>query len=157
MAQERYVILAAAYALATSAKCSCNIIAGASVGATIVEIGVSVDAASGRCLVELFESTQAANGTGATATGAKQTGGFVGVDTVGPNCTYGTKYTTNPTTITVLKSWRFPAPGPFVIQFPLGREPQSLVSGATKYKAIGIQLTVDTGTPNSDSYMEWEE
>jgi hypothetical protein len=157
MASERYTIIADAFALSTTGKTACNIIAGASVSATIVEIGASVAAVTGRCLMELFESTQATAGTVGSSTGAKQIGGFIGVDTVGPNCTYGREYSAEPTVLTVLKSWWFPCPGPMVIQFPLGREPQSLVSGATKYKAIGIRLTVDTGTPNAEAYIEWEE
>jgi hypothetical protein len=157
MAAARYSALAAAFALSTSAKTAVNIIPGATLPITIVEIGVSADEATGRVFVELFESTQAGAGTPGASSGAKQMGGFVAGDTTGPLATYGLKYSGEPTTLTVLKSWRFPAPGPFVIQFPLGREPQSLVSGSTKYKALGIRLTVDSGTPNSDSYIEWEE
>jgi hypothetical protein len=152
-----YSIIADAFALGTSGKTALNVIPGATLPIIIVEIGVSVDAASGRCLVELFESTQATAGTAGSAAGAKQLRGFVTGDTTGPNATYGREYSAEPTVLTVLKHWWFPAPGPFVIQFPLGREPQSLVSGATKYKALGIRLKVDTGTPNADAYLEWEE
>jgi hypothetical protein len=152
----RYVVLASAFALSTSGKTAVNIIPGATLPIIIVEIGVSVDAATGRCFVELFESTQATAGT-TTATGAKQMGGFVAGDTTGPLATYGHNYSAEPTALVVLKSWRFPCPGPFVIQFPLGREPQSLVSGSTKYKALGIRLLVDSGTPNADAFCEWEE
>jgi hypothetical protein len=152
-----YIVQATSFALATGGKTAINLIAGATLPLTLVEIGVSLDAASGRCLVELFESTQAGAGTAGATSGAKQLRGFVAGDTTGPLATYGLKYSAEPTTLTVLKSWRFPCPGPFVIQFPLGREPQSLVSGSTKYKALGIRLSVDSGTPNSDSYIEWEE
>jgi hypothetical protein len=156
MAAPAFTIVADAFVLSTSGKTACLVIPGATQPVTLVEIGVSVDAATGRVLVELVESTQAGAGT-TTGTGAKQVRGFVAGDTTGPIATYGRKYSAEPTTLTVLKSWRFPAPGPFVIQFPLGREPQSLVSGATKYKGIGIRLTVDTGTPNADAYLEFEE
>lgn len=152
-----YVLLADAFALGTTGKTALNIIPGATLPIIIVEFGVSIDAASGRCFVELFESTQATAGTAGSSTGAKQLRGFVAGDTTGPLATYGREFTAEPTVITVLKSWRFPAPGPFVIQFPLGREARSLVSGATKYKALGLRLSVDSGTPNSDSYIEWEE
>lgn len=152
-----YVALASAFALSTSAKTAVNLIAGASLPLTLVEIGVSVDVGTGRCLVDLFESTQATAGTPAASTGAKQLRGFVAGDTTGPLATYGLKYSAEPTALTVLKSWIFPCPGPFVIQFPLGREVQSLVSGSTKYKALGIRLTIDTGTPNANAYLEWEE
>lgn len=158
MGHQRFTILADTFALATTAKTACNVIAGSSAALMIVEIGVSVDQGTGRCFVELFESTQAGAGSGSTATGAKQIGGYVSVTDGTPLCTYARKYTTTePTVLTVLKSWRFPCPGPFVIQFPLGREPESLLSGSTNHKALGFRLSVDTGTPNSDSYLEWEE
>jgi hypothetical protein len=149
--------LADAFALSTAGKTALNIIPGATLPIILVEISVSIDAATGRCLVELFESTQATAGTAGATTGAKQVRGFVAADTTGPLATYGREFTAEPTVLTVLKSWRFPAPGPFVLQFPLGREPRSLVSGATKYKALGLRLSVDAGTPTSDSYVEWEE
>jgi hypothetical protein len=152
----RYSIIADAFTLSTTPKTACNVIAGTTV-ARIIEIGASVNAASGRCLVELFESTQATAGTVGSSTGAKQIGGFVSGDTAGPASTYGREYSAEPTVLTVLKSWWFPCPGPLVIQFPLGREPQTLVSSATKYKAIGIRLSVDTGTPTCEAYLEFEE
>jgi hypothetical protein len=153
----RYTIIADAFALSTSGKTALLIIPGATLPVTLIEIGVSVDSATARCLVELVESTQAGAGTAGSSSGAKQVGGFVAGDTTGPLATYGREYSAEPTVLTVLKHWRFPAPGPFVIQFPLGREPESLVSGATKYKALGIRLTADTGTPAADAYLEWQE
>lgn len=152
-----YSIPFSAFALSTSAKTAALIIPGATLPVTLVEFSVSVDAASGRCLVELVESTQAGAGTAGASSGAKQVRGFVAGDTTGPLATYGIKYTAEPTTLTVLKQWRFPCPGPFVMQFPLGREVQSLVSGSTKYKALGLRLTIDTGTPNAEGYLDWEE
>lgn len=152
----RYTIVADAFALSTSAKTACNVIASATIPFVIVELGVSVDASTGRCFVELFESTQAGAGT-CTGTGAKQTGGYTAGTDGTPESTYGREYSAEPTTLTVLKSWRFLAPGPFVIQFPLGREPASLLSGSTNHKALGFRLTMDTGTPNADAYLEWEE
>ena len=151
-----YTVNSSTFALATSAKTAIQIIPGAVLPITIVEIGVSVNVGTGRCFVELVECTQAGAGT-ATGTGAKQLRGFVAATDTAPGATYGVKYSAEPTTQTVLQSWWFPCPGPFVLQFPLGREPMSLVSGSTKYKALGIRLTIDTGTPNSDSYIVWEE
>jgi len=152
-----FSILADAFALATGGKTALLVIPGATLPIVLVEFGVSVDAATGRCLVELVESTQAGAGTAGSSAGAKQLRSFVAGDTTGPLATYGRKYSAEPTTLTVLKSWRFPCPGPLVLQFPLGREVHSLVSGATKYKALGLRLSVDSGTPNSDAYLEWEE
>lgn len=153
---QRFTIIADTFALTTTAKTACNVIAGSAVAFCIAEIGASVDSGSGRCFVELFESTQATAGT-LTNTGAKQLGGYASGTDATPGCTYGRKYSAEPTVLTVLKSWWFPCPGPFVLQFPLGREPYSLLSGSTNHKALGIRLKVDTGAPNSDSYLEWEE
>jgi hypothetical protein len=152
----RYTIIADAFALTTTAKTACNVIASATIPFTIVEFGVSVDAATGRFLVELFESTQAGAGT-ATGTGAKQIGGYTAGTDGTPESTYGREYSAEPTALTVLKHWWCACPGPLVVQFPLGREPQSLLSGSTNHKALGIRVKVDTGTPNCDAYLEWEE
>ena len=148
--------LNARMASTTTAKTACNVIASATLPFVIVEFGVSVDQATGRCFVELFESTQAGAGT-ATGTGHKQIGGYTAGTDGTPESTYGREYSAEPTVLTVLKSWRFACPGPLVIQFPLGREPVSLLSGSTNHKALGIRLSVDTGTPNADAYLEWEE
>ena len=146
-----------AFALTTAFKTLALVIPGATLPVTIIEIGVSVDAGAGRFTVDLFESTQAGAGTAGASTGAKQTGGFVAGDTTGPLATYGVRYTAEPTVVTSLKTWIVPAPGPLVIQFPLGREPESLVSGATKYKALGLRVLIDSGTPNAYGYIEWQE
>lgn len=151
-----WVVNAAAFALSTSAKTAINLIAGSAVGINaITEIGVSIDTTA-TCLVELCESTQAGAGTAGSSSGAKQVRGFMAGDTTAPTITYGTAFSAEPTTLTRLKAWRFTGPGPFVIQSPLGREPESLLSGSTKYKALALRLTASTGTPNSDSYIEWE-
>jgi hypothetical protein len=152
----QYTIIADAYPLTTTAKTACNVIASATKSFVIIEFGVSVDQGTGRCFVELFESTQAGAGT-ATGTGAKQTGGYSAGTDGTPECTYGREYSAEPTALTVLKSWWFPCPGPLVIQFPLGREPTSLLSGSTNHKALGIRLKADSGTPNADAYLEWIE
>lgn len=152
-----YVVYADAFALGTGAKTAVNLIASSDVPICLVEFGVSVDAATGRCFVELCESTQATAGTAGATTGHKQLRGFTSGDSATPRTTYGREYSAEPTTLTVLKMWRFACPGPFVIQSPLSREIESLVSGSTKYKALALRLSVDAGTPNGDAYMEWEE
>lgn len=157
MSAPAYSLPFGAFALSTTGKTAALIIPGATLPVTLVEFAVSIDAATGRCFVELVESTQATAGTPGSSAGAKQLRGFVAGDTTGPLATYGKEYSAEPTVLTVLKSWWFPAPGPFVLQSPLGRELQSLVSGATKYKAIGFRLKADAGTPNAHGYVEWEE
>lgn len=157
MSRPRYTIIADAFALSTTAKTACNVIASSTINPVIVELGCSIDAGSGRFLVELFESTQATAGTAGSSSGAKQIGGYLAGTDGTPECTYGREYSAEPTTLTVLKQWWCPCPGPLVIQFPLGREPEGLLSGSTNHKAIGFRVKVDTGTPNCEGYIEWEE
>jgi hypothetical protein len=156
MSLPAWVLNADAFALATAAKTAINLIAASGVPINaIAEISVSIDSTA-LVLVELCESTQATAGTPTGSPVAKQTRGFLAGDTTTPTVTLGFKYSAEPTTLTRLKAWRFTGPGPFVIQFPLGREPQSLLSGSSKYKALALRLTASTGTPSSDSYIEWE-
>lgn len=155
MAVPAWVLNASAFSIGTGAKTAINLIAGSGVPVgAICEIGVSIDGTA-TVLVELCESTQAGAGTAGSSSGAKQVRGFLAGDTTAPTITYGTAYSAEPTTLTRLKAWRFTGPGPFVIQSPLGREVASLVSGATKYKALALRLTA-SATVNSDSYIEWE-
>lgn len=136
------------------AKTVLGLIASATDVLLLRALHVSVDAST-TVLVELCESTQAVAGT---STGGvwKQLGGFAAGDTTTPAGTYQTNYTVEPTVLTRLMAWRFTGPGPFIIQYPLGREPQTLVSGATKYKALAIRLTASIGC-NADATAEIEE
>jgi hypothetical protein len=146
-----------AFALSTGAKTAINLIAGAAERIScITEISVSIDTTA-IVLVELCESTQAGAGTPGTTPTLKQVGGFSGIDGAAPvQVTAAGNYSAEPTVLTRLKAWRFTGPGPFVIQSPLGREVESLVSGATKYKALALRLTASVGTPACDSYIEFE-
>lgn len=152
-----YVINAAAHPLAAAtAETSINLIAGASDRIVIVEFGVSIDVAT-MCLVELCESTQAGTGTSTDSTSAiKQLRGFAAADGTAPSgVTARTAYSVEPTVLTRLKAWRFTGPGPFVIQSPLGREVESLLSGSTKYKSLCLRLT-SLLVSNADTYIEFE-
>jgi hypothetical protein len=152
-----YVINSEAHALAAAtAETTIALIAGANDNVKVTEIGVSIDVAT-QVLVELCESTQATAGTSTDSTAAiKQLRGFAAGDTTAPSgVTARTAYTAEPTVLTRLKAWRFNGPGPFVVQFPLGREPQSLLSGSTKYKALCLRVTSVLAS-NADCYMEFE-
>src|SRR5574342_558746 len=153
---QRYSLPFSAFALSTSGKTAAMVIASATTPIVVVEFSVSVDVGTGRFLVELVESTQATTGT-STGTGHKQTGGYTAGTDGTPESTYGLEYSAEPTALTVLKAWRMACPGPLLVQFPLGREPASLLSGSTNHKALGIRVSVDTGTPNADGCLEFEE
>lgn len=158
MSQQRYVVNnGAAFGLTTSAKTALQLIAGANdrINA-LTALSISIDTTA-TVLVELCESTQAGAGTAGTAPVVKQIGGFSAADTTAPvQVTAAGNYSAEPTVLTRLWHWRFVGPGPFFIQYPLGRGPESLVSGATKYKALAFRLTASVGTPNSDISVEFE-
>jgi hypothetical protein len=141
---------------AATAETTINLVAGAADRVTITEIGVSIDVAT-MCLVELCESTQAGVGTSTDSTASiKQIRGFTAADTTAPSgVTARTAFSVEATVLTRLKAWRFNGPGPFVIQHPLGREPESLLSGSTKYKSLAVRVTSVLGS-NCDAYVEFE-
>lgn len=151
-----YVVNSAAFVLSTSAKTAINIIAGTSNAPAFVEFGVSSNGTTGDLLIELVFSTQGAVGTVGSSPTPSQ------IRQAGPlspsAATAGISYTAEPTTLTRMKAWRMAAPGgPFVFQSPLGRETGGLITAATAGKGIGLRLTASTGTPTSDSYVEYEE
>lgn len=154
----RHVINAPAVALSAGvAKTIWMLIAGTNDAIrALTELSVSIDS-GGLVLVELVESTQAGTGTSTDATAnIKQVGGFVAGDSVAPaQVTARTNYTAEPTVLTRLKAWRFNGPGPFVLQAPLGREVQSLLSTSSKYKGLGCRVTAASAC-NADAYGEWE-
>jgi hypothetical protein len=155
----RYRFPISAVALDTNAKTRVNVIAGASEYiAAVTEMCFSTDTAD-RILVEICESTQAGAGTGSSdvTSSLKQVGGFVGADGAAPiQVTVRTGYSGEPTTLTALAPFIFTGTGPVLIQAPLGRELQSLVSGATKYKALAFRIKALTGTPNLYGWIEFE-
>jgi hypothetical protein len=138
---------------ASTAKTMIGVTAGANVPPSYIEIGASGDATSGNLLVEVVHGTGAGVGT-ATA--------FTPVQTRGPSqtilSTCDISYTAEPTVLTVTRRWRYPWPGgPFVLQFPLGREANAVITSSTVGKFLGIRATSTQTVTNSDWYCEIEE
>ena len=156
--QQGYSIAQAALALTTTAKTLLSLIPGAACPLVLAAFEVSIDGA-GNVLVELCESTQATAGTSTDVTSSiKQLRGFAAGDTTAPaQTTVKANYSAEPTVLTRLKAWRFAGPGPLIVQFPLSRELQSLLSGSTKYKALAFRVTMQSGTANCDIDVEWDE
>lgn len=153
-----YVASPATVALSATAKTVINLIAGANeYVAAVCGIHVCTDGTQ-LCLVELCESTQAGAGTSTDFTASlKQVRGFAAGDSTAPTqLTCRTAYSAEPTVLTRLYAWRFTGPGPLVLQWPLAREPQSLLSGSTKYKGIALRVSVASGTPNCDATIDFE-
>lgn len=152
-----YTIVSPAFALSTTAKTAINLISGSANQPSIVEYGISCDGTTGNLLIELCQSTQATTGTVGSSPTPAQIRGWPAQTSQN---TAGISYTAEPTVLTTsgVKRWRIPLPGgPFVLQAPLGRETSGIVTAATAGKGLCLRLTASTGTPNGDSYVEYEE
>lgn len=143
-----------AAASAGTAKTVLNLISASSKAFKVTEIGVAFIGGSGSAkpvLVELCASTQGGAGSGSSSVTPKVTdsGNSTTVDT-----TAAKGYTSEPTTLTVIRSWRvYPQVG-LVWQVPVGREP-----AANNGNALAIRVTFESGetTTNIDAYAEFEE
>jgi hypothetical protein len=152
-----YTVVANFFPVGTTPKTVIDLISGTSNQPSIIEFGVSCDGTSGNLLVELCQSTQATAGTPTTSPTPNQLRGWPAQASAN---TAGINYTAEPTVLTTsgVKRWRFNLPGgPLVLQSPLGRETTGIVTAGTAGKGLCLRLTTSTGTPNSDSYLEWEE
>lgn len=160
MARRFVVNTGTAFALSNSAKTVLALIAGSAEPIQeLVEIGISTDNTT-IILLELMISTGATAGTPGTSGAASvlaQIGGFTAAGSTAPSgITHGGNYTAEPTVLSRLKAWRFTGPGPFVLQSPLGRGAQSLLSTSSAYEALLLRATAASGAPNADAYMEFE-
>jgi hypothetical protein len=145
----------AAVATSTTAKTVLAITVGTNNQPAITEFGISSDGATGTLLVELGFLTAASAGT-ATAGTLQQVRGWP-VSASSHTAFYN--YTAEPTAYTVIaRQLILPMPfTPFILQFPLGREPTGIITAATAGKMIGARVTASTGTPNVRAYFEHEE
>jgi hypothetical protein len=149
-----FAITSTAVALSASvAKTTIGVLAGSSVPPDFIEFAASGDATSGNLLVEIAHGTGAGTGT-STAFTAIQTRG----PTQTPTAITTVTYTAEPTVLTITRRWRFPWPGgPFVLQFPLGREPNAVITASAVGKFLGIRATSTVAVTNTDYYLEIEE
>jgi hypothetical protein len=149
-----FAVTSTAVALtAATAKTMIGVTAGANVPPSVIELAASGDATSGNILIEVCHGTGAGAGT-ATA--------FTPVQTRGPSqsilSTCDISYTAEPTVLTVTRRWRNPWPiGSFPFQFPLGREPNAVITSSTVGKFLGIRATSTVAVTNSDWTIEIEE
>jgi hypothetical protein len=131
------------------------VIAAANSGLLVTEFGISFDgvtASAVPALVELVSSTQAGAGTPTGTPTVTQVRGRV---TGGEPPTASGRYSAEPTTLVRHRAWYVtPNNGILVVQFPLGREPETDDSGGS-IKAYGIRVNV-TANVNVMCYMETE-
>jgi hypothetical protein len=140
---------------AATAKTLVNIIAGANRQAILVEISNSFDGVTASAvpvLVELVGSTQATAGTpGTSPTPTLIRGLGAALSTAAES------YSAEPTVLTQLKQWLVtPNGGLVVVQFPLGREPQTNLSGSATLLAMGLRDNAPAAV-NARAYIEFEE
>ena len=150
------VATAAATALvAATAKTLVNIIAGANRQCIFCEVSNSFDGVTASAvpvLVELVESTQAGAGTPGTSPTPRLIRGLGAA-----LATAAESYSAEPTVLTQAKQWLVtPNGGLLVVQFPLGREPQTNVSGSATILAMGLRDTAPA-IVNARAYIEFEE
>jgi hypothetical protein len=146
---------------AATAKTVLYVNAAAANQPSFVELCVCFDgttATNTPALLELVYGTKATNstpGTGSTTFTPLQIRGWpsqVSAQAAANNCT------SEPTVLTLIKPWLLsPNGGLLVIQFPLGREPTAIASGAaTSGIQVGMRLTAPQGV-NARAYFEYEE
>lgn len=157
MAQVGYsAVLETPFAATTGAKTALMVIAGANSGLLVVEFGISFDgvtASAVPALVELVSSTQA---TAGTPTGTPTVTQIRGRVTGGEAPTASGRYSAEPTALVRHKAFYVPQyMGSYVMQFPLGREPETDDSGGT-IRAYGIRVNVSANV-NVMCYMEVEK
>ena len=140
---------------AATAKTLVNVIPGANRQVIVCEISNSFDGVTASAvpvLVELVGSTQATAGTvGTSPTPTLIRGLGAAVSTAAES------YSVDPTALTQWKQWLVtPNGGLLVIQFPLGREPVTDVSGGPTTKGIGLRDNAPAAV-NARAYVEFEE
>ena len=148
-------VLETPFAATTGAKTALMVLPAANSGILVVEFGISFDGVTATAvpaLVELVSSTQAGAGTPTGTPTVTQVRGRI---TGGEGPTASGRYSAEPTTLVRHKAWYIPQfMGLFVLQFPLGREPETDDSGGT-IKGYGIRINVSANV-NVMCYMETE-
>lgn len=135
---------------AATAKTIMSIINAANGLIRLCELSVSFDGTSGTAepvTVELCSSTQATAGTSTSHTIVQCRG-----PTRTVQATAARNYTAEPTVLTTLKRWLVHPQTGLHIQFPLGREPEQVVTA----DALCVRCTAPAGV-NCQGHLEFEE
>lgn len=142
-------------ALSTTAKTVLAVTAGTANQPSITELDLWCDGTTGFLVVEVGLVTAATAGT-ATSLTPQQVRGWPAQASA---ATAAFNYTVEPTVYsTILRHWKIPLPMmPWIVQFPLGREPTGIITASTAGKMIAVRMTVTTGTPNAGALLEYEE
>jgi hypothetical protein len=143
------------HALTTGAKTVLMVVPGANAGVLITEFGISFDGVTATAVpavVEMVSSTQAGAGTATDTLTVVQTRGRV---TGGEQPSAFARYSAEPTVLVRHRVWYVPQfMGSLVIQFPLGREPETDDSGGS-IRGYGLRVNVSANV-NCLAYIEAE-
>lgn len=134
---------------AATAKTVLNVIGAANKSFVVVEFAVSFDGVTANAepvVVELCYSDQSTAGTSTSFTPLQIRGATRSCDE-----TAAVNYTAQNGTLTIWKTWMVHPQTGITVQFPLGREPQQVVSS----DAMCIRCTAPAAV-NVRGYMEWE-
>jgi hypothetical protein len=153
--QESYRALGASFAVTSTIHAHIKILGGAGSGqATFCMAECSYDGTSGIATLELDSSTEATAGTAGTAPTTTQVRRYPAVT---PVTTVSGNYTAEGTAYTAINIVLLPMPtGPFVVQYPLGRELETQPTAATLGKALIMRGSV-TVNCNQRGMIEFEE
>lgn len=135
---------------AATAKTVLSVINAANSLIKIVELSACFDGVSGTAepvTVELCYSTQAGAGTSTSHTIAQIRGPTRTVQATGAR-----NYTAEPTALTVWKRWLVHPQTGLALQFPLGREPECVITA----DAVCLRCTAPA-TVNFQGHLEFEE
>lgn len=135
---------------AATAKTILSVINAANSLIRLTEFGVSFDGTSASAepvTVELMSSTQAGAGTSTSQSPVQLYGPTRTVQASGAR-----NFTAEPTTLTCIKRWLVHPQTGIEMQFPLGREPEQVVTA----DALVLRCTAPAGV-NAQGYMCFEE
>lgn len=135
---------------AATAKTILSVINASNSLIRICELAVSFDGTSATAepvTVELCSSTQAGAGTSTSHTIVQCRGATRTVQ-----ATAARNYSAEPTTLTVIRQWLIHPQTGITVQFPLGREPEQVVTA----DALAIRCTAPAAV-NARAHMEFEE
>lgn len=135
---------------AATAKTVLSVVCASNAPIRICEFGISFNGTSPTAepvTVELCSSTQAGAGTSTSQSPVQIRGPTRTVQASGAR-----NFSAEPTTLTVLKRWLVHPQSGIVIQSPLGREPEQVVTA----DAICIRCTAPAAV-SASGYIEFEE
>jgi hypothetical protein len=159
MGRQQYVVRTGPTALTVTGALKTAILIPSGSGSlfTVVEIGFSIDSAVAAPAVGVELSFFVLTGGVGTSTSATPSPVKQGTGISPQTGNAAVNFTGEPTgTFTTIKDWFVPPTGLLVVQFPLGREPESF-PGTNNRIALRYNNPATGSTANFRAYIEYEE